>query len=96
VLDQLRSHEGLGSEVALYHGQCTFTRAPAERWLDDRLKIYTVSRRLIVDEIGSPADDRAGADLSFQPSADAIRAGPKIPMSKSELRELNEVFSGIG
>jgi DNA replication protein DnaC len=39
------------------------TRASAEGRLDERLKLYTVPRLLIIDEIGYLPIDRAGANL---------------------------------
>ncbi len=42
------------------------TRAASEGRLEDRLKVFTVPRRLIIDEIGSLPIDRAGATLVFQ------------------------------
>jgi DNA replication protein DnaC len=44
----------------------SLTRALAEGRLDDRLKIYTMPRLLIIDEIGYLPIDRAGANLFFQ------------------------------
>jgi len=41
------------------------TRAVSENRLDERLKLYTVPRLLIVDEIGYLPIDRAGANLFF-------------------------------
>jgi DNA replication protein DnaC len=48
------------------------TRALGEGRLDDKLKVYTVPRLLIVDEIGYLPIDRHGANLFFQ----LIRAIP--------------------
>ncbi len=44
----------------------SLTRAVAEGRLDDRLKVYTTPRLLIIDEIGYLPIDRAGANLFFQ------------------------------
>ena len=45
----------------------SLTRGLDEGRLDDRLKVYTVLRLLIIDEIGYLPIDRAGANLFFQP-----------------------------
>ena len=54
----------------------TLTKAGTEGRLDEKLKLYTVPRLLIVDEIGYLPIDRAGANLFFQLDQPALRAGP--------------------
>src|SRR5438876_6497961 len=54
------------------------TRAVSENRLDERLKIYTVPRLLIVDEIGYLPIDRAGANLFFQLISRRYERGPMI------------------
>jgi DNA replication protein DnaC len=44
----------------------SLTRALSEGRLEERLKLYTVPRLLIIDEIGYLPIDRAGAKLFFQ------------------------------
>ncbi len=44
----------------------TLTRALTEGRLEDKLKVYTVPRLLIIDEIGYLPIERAGANLFFQ------------------------------
>jgi DNA replication protein DnaC len=52
------------------------TKAAAEGRLDERLKIYTVPRLLIIDEIGYLPIDRAGANLFFQLISRRYERGP--------------------
>src|SRR5438477_5260869 len=54
------------------------TRAVSENRLDERLKIYTVPRLLIVDEIGYLPIDRVGANLFFQLISRRYERGPMI------------------
>ena len=54
------------------------TRALAEGRLDDKLKVYTVPRLLIVDEIGYLPIDRQGANLFFQLISRRYERGPMI------------------
>ena len=44
----------------------TRTRALTENRLEDKLKLYTMPRLLIIDEIGYLSIDRTGATLFFQ------------------------------
>jgi DNA replication protein DnaC len=66
----------------------SLTRALTEGRLDDRLKIYTVPRLLIIDEIGYLPIDRAGANLFFQLISRRYERGPMILTSNTELRQL--------
>ena len=52
------------------------TKAAVEGRLEDRLKVYTVLRLLIADEIGYLPIDRAGANLFFQPISRRYERGP--------------------
>jgi DNA replication protein DnaC len=54
------------------------TKAAAEGRLEERLKIYTVPRLLIIDEIGYLPIDRAGANLFFQLISGRYERGPMI------------------
>jgi DNA replication protein DnaC len=65
------------------------TRAPAEGRLDDELKLYTVPRLLIADEIGYLPIDRGGANLFFQLISRRYERGPMILTS-------NQSFGSLG
>jgi DNA replication protein DnaC len=56
----------------------SLTRALTEGRLEDRLKVYTVPRLLIIDEIGYLPIDRAGASLFFQLISRRYERGPMI------------------
>src|SRR5436309_2156832 len=68
------------------------TRAVSENRLDERLKIYTVPRLLIVDEIGYLPIDRAGANLFFQLISRRYERGPMILTSNQSFGSWGEVF----
>jgi DNA replication protein DnaC len=68
------------------------TRAAAEGRLDDRLKLYTVPRLLIIDEIGYLPIDRAGANLFFQLISRRYERGPVILTSNQSFGSWGEVF----
>lgn len=70
----------------------SLTRALTEGRLDDRLKIYPVPRRLIVDEIGYLPIDRAGANLFFQLISRRYERGPMILTSNQSFGSWGEVF----
>ncbi|HKY32957.1 MAG TPA: IS21-like element helper ATPase IstB [Candidatus Polarisedimenticolia bacterium] len=70
----------------------SLTRALAEGRLDDRLKIYTVPRLLIIDEIGYLPIDRAGANLFFQLISRRYERGPMILTSNQSFGSWGEVF----
>lgn len=53
----------------------TFTRALTENRPEDKLKLYTISRLLIIDEIGYLPIDRTGANLFFQLISRRYRRG---------------------
>jgi DNA replication protein DnaC len=61
----------------------SLTRALTEGRLDDRLKVYTVPRLLIVDEIGYLPIDRAGANLFFQLISRRYERGQMITSNQS-------------
>ena len=54
----------------------TLTKALTEGRLDDKLKLYTVPRLLIIDEIGYLPIDRLGANLFFQLISRRYERGP--------------------
>jgi len=68
------------------------TRAAAEGRLDERLKLYTVPRLLIIDEIGYLPIDRAGAHLFFQLISRRYERGPMILTSNQSFGSWGEVF----
>jgi DNA replication protein DnaC len=70
----------------------SLTRAVAEGRLDDRLKVYTMPRLLIIDEIGHLPIDRAGANLFFQLISRRYERGPLILTSNQSFGSWGEVF----
>jgi len=70
----------------------SLTRALTEGRLEDRLKIYTVPRLLIIDEIGYLPIDRAGANLFFQLISRRYERGPMILTSNQSFGSWGEVF----
>jgi len=65
----------------------TLTKAGAEGRLDEKLKLYTVPRLLIVDEIGY-LPSTATAPTSSSNSSAGARAGSAALDQQPELREL--------
>jgi DNA replication protein DnaC len=68
------------------------TKALAEGRLDDKLKVYTMPRLLIVDEIGYLPIDRQGANLFFQLISRRYERGPMILTSNQSFGSWGEVF----
>jgi DNA replication protein DnaC len=68
------------------------TRALGEGRLEDKLKLYTVPRLLIVDEIGYLPIDRSGANLFFQLISRRYEKGPMILTSNQSFGAWGEVF----
>ncbi len=68
------------------------TKAVAEGRLEERLKVYTVPRLLIVDEIGYLPIDRAGANLFFQLISRRYERGPMILTSNQSFGSWGDVF----
>jgi DNA replication protein DnaC len=68
------------------------TRAAAQGRLDERLKLYTVPRLLIIDEIGYLPIDRAGANLFFQLISRRYERGPMILTSNQSFGSWGDVF----
>ena len=68
------------------------TRALGEGRLDDKLKVYTVPRLLIVDEIGYLPIDRAGANLFFQLISRRYERGPMVLTSNQSFGSWGEIF----
>jgi DNA replication protein DnaC len=70
----------------------SLTRALTEGRLEERLKVYTVPRLLIIDEIGYLPIDRAGANLFFQLISRRYERGPMILTSNQSFGSWGEVF----
>lgn len=70
----------------------TLTRALAEGRVEDKLKLYTVPRLLIIDEIGYLPIDRSGANLVFQLISRRYERGPMILTSNQSFGSWGEVF----
>lgn len=68
------------------------TRAASEGRVDDRLKLYSVPRLLIIDEIGYLPIDRAGANLVFQLISRRYERGPMILTSNQSFGNWGDVF----
>jgi DNA replication protein DnaC len=68
------------------------TKAGAEGRLEERLKIYTVPRLLIIDEIGYLPIDRAGANLFFQLISRRYERGPMVLTSNQSFGSWGDVF----
>jgi DNA replication protein DnaC len=70
----------------------TLAKALAEGKLEEKLKIYTVPRLLIIDEIGYLPIDQAGANLFFQLISRRYEKGPMILTSNQSFGSWGEVF----
>lgn len=70
----------------------TLTKAHVENRLEDKLKLYTVPRLLIIDEIGYLPIDRNGANLFFQLISRRYEKGPVILTSNQSFGAWGEVF----
>lgn len=70
----------------------TLTKALGEGRLEEKLKLYTVPRLLIVDEIGYLPIERHGANLFFQLISRRYERGPMILTSNQSFGAWGEVF----
>lgn len=70
----------------------TLTRALTENRLEDKLKLYTIPRLLIIDEIGYLPIDRTGANLFFQLISRRYEKGPMILTSNQSFGAWGEIF----
>jgi len=68
------------------------TKASSESRLDEKLKVYTVPRLLVIDEIGYLPIDRQGANLFFQLISRRYEKGPMILTSNQSFGAWAEVF----
>jgi DNA replication protein DnaC len=70
----------------------TLTKALSENRLEEKLKLYTVPRLLLIDEIGYLPIDRQGANLFFQLISRRYERGPVILTSNQSFTNWGEVF----
>ncbi|GJI88755.1 IS21-like element helper ATPase IstB [Duganella hordei] len=68
------------------------SRAHGEGRLDEKLKVYTTPRLLIIDEIGYLPIDRLGANLFFQLISKRYERGPMVLTSNQSFAAWGEVF----
>jgi DNA replication protein DnaC len=68
------------------------TRAHAEGRLEEKLKVFTTPRLLIIDEIGYLPIDRFGANLFFQLISRRYERGPMILTSNQSFAAWGDVF----
>jgi DNA replication protein DnaC len=68
------------------------TKAHGEGRLEEKLKVYTTPRLLIIDEIGYLPIDRGGANLFFQLISRRYERGPMILTSNQSFGAWGEVF----
>jgi len=70
----------------------TLGKALAEGRLEEKIKLYTVPRLLIIDEIGYLPIDQTGANLFFQLISRRYEKGPMILTSNQSFGSWGEVF----
>lgn len=70
----------------------TLSRAHADGRLEDKLKVFTVPRVLIIDEIGYLPIDSQGANLFFQLISRRYERGPMILTSNQSFGSWGDVF----
>jgi DNA replication protein DnaC len=70
----------------------TLTKALGENRLEEKLKLYTVPRLLVIDEIGYLPIDRQGANLFFQLISRRYERGPIILTSNQSFANWGDVF----
>ncbi len=70
----------------------TLGKALTENRLKEKLKVYTVPRLLILDEIGYLPIDRQGANLFFQLISRRYERGPVILTSNQSFANWGDVF----
>jgi DNA replication protein DnaC len=70
----------------------TLGRALGEGRLDEKIKLYTVPRLLIIDEIGYLPIDQTGANLFFQLISRRYEKGPMILTSNQSFGAWGDVF----
>jgi len=70
----------------------TLSQAASEGRLEDKLKLYTVPRLLILDELGYLPIDRLGANLVFQLISRRYERGPVILTSNQSFANWGDIF----
>ena len=70
----------------------TLTKALSEGRFDDKLKVFTIPRLLIIDEIGYLPIDRQAATLFFQLISRRYERGPMILTSNQSFGSWGDVF----
>ncbi len=70
----------------------TLTKALTENRLEEKFKLYTIPRLLILDEIGYLPIDRQGANLFFQLISRRYERGPVILTSNQSFANWGDVF----
>lgn len=70
----------------------TLSRVTSEGRLEEKLKVYTVPRLLIIDEIGYLPIDRLGANLFFQLISRRYERGPLILTSNQSFANWGDLF----
>ncbi|MGH8675043.1 MAG: IS21-like element helper ATPase IstB, partial [Burkholderiales bacterium] len=73
------------------HLIAALTKALAENRLEERLKLFTTPRLLLIDEIGYLPIERAGANLFFQLISRRYERGPMILTSNQSFTAWGEV-----
>ena len=74
------------------HLIAALNKALAEGKLDEKLKLYTTPRLLIIDEIGYLPIDRTGANLFFQLISRRYERGPMILTSNQSFGAWGDIF----
>ena len=74
------------------HMSAVLTKAVHKGRLDDKLKVFTVLRFLIIDEIGYLPIERQGANLFFQLISQRYERGPMILTSNQSFGAWGEVL----
>ena len=74
------------------HLIAALTKALAEGKLEEKLKLYTTPRLLIIDEIGCLPIDRTGANLFFQLISRRYERGPMILTSNQSFGAWGDIF----
>ena len=86
---QLRSRNDTGDSQA---GLTLAKQHLAEGRLEEKIKLYTVPRLLIIDEIGYLPIDQTGANLFFQLISRRYEKGPMILTSNQSFGSWGEIF----
>lgn len=70
----------------------TLSKALNEGRLEDKMKVFTVQRLLVIDEIGYLPIDSQGANLFFQIISRRYERGPMILTSNQSFGSWGDVF----